>query len=81
MPRRNSDGCLFWLFIAVILLLAVGLGLVGGALTVAIVGAMFLEIPFSDAWHAAWDNFVYLILFVFIIGPLLGLGGNRARRD
>ena len=48
--------------------------LVGG-LTVAVVGALFLSVPFGDSWSAAWDNPLKLLLFAVLLLPALASRG------
>lgn len=52
------------------MVLGVAFAMLMGALLVAIVAAMFLELPFSHGWERAWDNKGYLILFVLILLPM-----------
>lgn len=56
------------LFLALVVI-GVALAMLLGALLVAIVAAMFLELPFHHGWEQAWDNKGYLLLFSFLIVP------------
>ncbi len=36
------------------------------ALSVAIAGSVFLDVPFGDAWHLAWDRPGWLLVFALV---------------
>lgn len=60
------------LLVLLAIVLVVLFTMLGGAVVVGTSAAWFLETPFMDGWHAAWDKPWVLLGFAIIAGALVG---------
>lgn len=62
--------------LAIIIALAIAFSMVCAAALVGLNAAVFLDTPFDEGWHAAWNRPWMLALFALVVIPFLAFG-NR----